>query len=130
MPVRDRVGGAGFHAIAAEDTSIVVNVINLGVTLRAGDALFGGVLGGFYINTVRRASCRAQEAGYTLLQTIFIALQDVHPAEAFLELRSLERSRAVGIVLHDGGLEHLLEGDAHTLSDGADVLDDGHSSLV
>src|SRR5712692_383183 len=34
VPVRDGIRGASLHAVSAKDTSIVVDVIDLGVTLR------------------------------------------------------------------------------------------------
>src|SRR5208283_2317756 len=52
VAVRNRVGGAGFHAIAAEDAAVVIDVVNLGVTLGAADPLLGGVLGRLDVNAV------------------------------------------------------------------------------
>ena len=52
MTVRNGVGGAGLHAVAAEDTAVVVDVIDLGVSLAAADALLIGVFRGFYVNAI------------------------------------------------------------------------------
>src|SRR5271166_1384437 len=81
VPVRNRVSGTRFHAVAAEDAAVVIDVVNLGVTLGATHALLGGVLSGFDVNTVRRTSGCAKEAGNALLQSVLISLQHVHAAE-------------------------------------------------
>src|SRR3954468_2078723 len=52
VPVRNRIGGAGLHTVSAKDAAVVIYVIDLGVTLGAGDALLGRVLSSFYVNTV------------------------------------------------------------------------------
>src|SRR5215471_1592680 len=63
VAVRDGIGGTGFHAVAAEDAAVVVDVIDLGVTLGAADAVLFRVLRCFDVNAVGRARCRAQKAG-------------------------------------------------------------------
>src|SRR6266576_3561216 len=55
VAVGDGIGGAGLDTIAAEDAAVVVDIVDLGVTLGTGDALFRGVLGGFDVDAVRRA---------------------------------------------------------------------------
>jgi hypothetical protein len=52
MAVRDRVGGARFHAVTAEYAAIVIDIVHFGVTLAAGNSRGCGVLGRFDINTV------------------------------------------------------------------------------
>jgi hypothetical protein len=84
--------------------------------------MLSGVLGCFDINAIRWTRGGAQEAGYAFFQAIFVALEDVESAEAFLEDRALQWSRAIGIVFHDGWLEHLPEGDAHSFGDSSYVL--------
>src|SRR5262249_32767249 len=106
VAVRDGVRRAGLDAISTEDTSIIVDVINLGVALSAAHAMVSGALRRFDIYAIGGAGCRAQEAGYTLLQAILIALQDMDAAIPLLKFCSSQRTRPVGIVLHDGGLEH------------------------
>src|SRR5258708_1483959 len=59
MAVGDGVCRAGFDAVAAENATVVVDVVNFGVTLGAADAVFFGVLGGFNVNAIRRTSRRA-----------------------------------------------------------------------
>ena len=79
-------GGAGFHAIAAENAAVVVDVIDLGVALAAADAHLIGVFGGFDIDAVGRAGRRAQETGDALLQAVLVALQHVDAAIALLQV--------------------------------------------
>ena len=106
VSVSDGVGGAGFDAIAAENAAGIVDVVDLGVAVGVGDAIFGGVFGGFDVNAVGGAGSGAEEAGDALLETVFVALQDVDAAVARLEVHGLVR-----IVLRGGLLEHGDEGD-------------------
>src|SRR4051812_37706813 len=55
VAVRDGVGGAGLHAVAAKNTPVVIDIVDLGVALTARDAHFVRVLGSFYVNTIGRA---------------------------------------------------------------------------
>ena len=84
VAVGDRVGGAGFDAITAEDTARVVDVVGLGVTFASGNALRFGIFGCLNEDAVRRTGRGAEEASDTLLQPIFVALQDVDSAIARL----------------------------------------------
>src|ERR1700681_4768676 len=43
VAMSDGIGGAGFHAITAEDAAVVIDAVNAGVTLTARDAKPGGV---------------------------------------------------------------------------------------
>jgi hypothetical protein len=126
MPVSDGVGRACFNTVAAEDATVVVDVVDLGVALGGGDALLFGILCSFDINAVRGAGSGAEEAGNTLFEAIFIALQLVLAAETLLKLRSAHGTFAVGIVLDFGRLEDLLQRDAHSLGNGCGVADDRH----
>jgi hypothetical protein len=126
MPMRNRVGRTSLHAIPAKDTSIVIDVVDLGVAFGAAHAVFGGVVGGFDVDAVRRAVGGAEETGYALFQAVFVALEDVGAAEAGFEPCSLERTFAVGIIFYRRGLEHLHEGDAHAFGDGGDIFQDRH----
>ena len=127
VSVRDRIRGTSLDAVSAEDTSIVVDLIDLGVALRSAHPMLGGVLRRLDINAVRGTGRRAQETGYALFQSVLIALQDVHAAKTLLEFGAPERPRPIGIVLDLRGLEHLHEGDAHTLGDGRNVFQDRHT---
>jgi len=124
------VGGAGLDTVAAEDASVVVDVVDLGVALCGGDARLFGVLCGLNVDAVRGAGGCAKKASHTLLQAVFVALQLVLAAEALLKLRSTHRTFAVGIVLDFGRLEGLLQSDAHSLGDSCGVADDRHTLSI
>ena len=128
--MRDRIGGTGFHAISAKNTAVVVNVVNLGIALGAADALFRGVLVRLDIDAVGWTIGGAQKAGYTLLQAILVALQDVDAAIPLLHLCPSQRAGTVGIVLHNRGLEHLPKSDAHAFGNCGYVFQDRHTFLV
>src|SRR5437868_11532931 len=115
--MRDGVRRAGLHAITAEDATVVVDVVNLRVTLGGRDALLFRILGRLNIDTVRRTCRSAQETRNALLQTVLIALQLMLAPEALLQMRTAHRPRPVGIVLDFRRLEHLAEGHAHSPGD-------------
>ena len=52
VPVGDRIGRASLDAVSAEYTSIVVDVINLGVAFRSAHPLLGRVLRRLDVNAV------------------------------------------------------------------------------
>jgi hypothetical protein len=130
MAVGDGIGGTSLDAVSAENTAVVVDVVNLGVALSSAHSMLGRILRRLDVNAVRGAGRGAQKTGYALFQSVLIALQDVHAAETLLKLGASERSRSIGIVLYLRGLEHLHKGDAHALGDGGNVLQDWHTSLV
>jgi hypothetical protein len=117
MAVGDGVSGAGFNAIAAEDAAVVVDVIDLGVAFGATDAVLFGVFGRLNVNAVRGASGRTQETGHALLQAVFIALQLMQSAKAFLKNRALIGQFFIGIILNNGGRKHLPQGYGHSFGD-------------
>ena len=88
VPVSDGVGRARLHAISAKNAAVVVNVVNLGVTLGAAYSMLGRILRCLDVNAVRRTIRRAKEASHTLFQPIFVALQNMHAAKALLEFRA------------------------------------------
>jgi len=55
VSVGNGVGGTGFHAVAAENTSVIVDVVDLGVALGAADAGSFGVVARLDVNAVRGA---------------------------------------------------------------------------
>ncbi len=126
MAVGNGVGRTSLDTVAAENAAVVVDVVDLGVTFRAGDAILFGVLGGLDVNAVGRASGGAEEAGYALFEAVLIALKDMETTEALLKNGALERSGTIWIVLNNGGLEHLAKSDAHAFGDSGDVIDDSH----
>src|SRR5580698_156186 len=130
VAVGDGVGGAGFDAIATEDAAVVIDVVGFGVAFAGGDALFGGVLGGFNKDAVGGTGGGAEEAGDAFLESIFVALEDVGAAEALLQDGSASGAFAVGVIFDLGGLEDFPEGDAHALGDGRRVARDGHGTSI
>ena len=107
MAMRNRIGGTGLHTIPTKYTSIIVDVVDAGVAFGARNPGLSGVFRGFYVDAVRGAGGGTEETGYTLFQPVFVALQDVHAAKAFLKLCAFQRAGTVGIVLNDGRLKHL-----------------------
>jgi len=112
MAVRNRVGGTGFYTVAAKDTAVVVDVIDIRIALAAAEAGFRSILCGFDVDAIGWAGRRAQKAGDALFQAVFIALQNMGAAITLFEAR-----RPVRILLGDSGLQHLLESDAHAFGD-------------
>src|SRR3954453_15040737 len=109
--MRDRIGWASLYAETAEDTAIVVDVVNRRITLAAADAMLRSVLRRFDINTVRWAGCGAKKTGDALFQAILVTLQHVSAAKTLFYSRW-----PVRIFFRDRRLKHLLECDAHTFS--------------
>src|SRR5262245_58691903 len=130
MTVSDGIRRASLNAISAENAAVVINVIDLRVTLGTADAILSCILGGFDIDAIRRAIRRTQEAGNAFLKPVLIALAHINAAKALLEFGAPERPRPIGIVLDNRRLEHLPEGDAHALGDGGDVLKEWHTTPV
>jgi hypothetical protein len=126
----DGIGRAGLDTIAAEDAAVVVDVIDLRVTLGAGDALLFGVLRGLDVDAVRGAGSGAEKTGDTLFEAVFVALELVLTAEALLKLGSAHGTFAVGVVLDFGRLEDLHQRDAHSFGNGCGVADDRHALSI
>ncbi len=130
MAVGDGIGGAGLDAVAAEDAAVVVDIVDLGVALGAGDARLFSVLCGFDVDAVGGAGGSAEEAGDTLLEAVLVALELVLSTEALLKYGSAHWTFAVGIVLDFGRLEGLLQRDAHSFGNGCCVADDRHALSI
>ena len=96
VPVRNGICRAGFDTVSTEDTAVVVDVVDLGIAFGAAHSLLFGVLRSFDINAIGGAGRSTQEAGYALLQTVLVTLQDMDSTKAFLELSSFKWARAVG----------------------------------
>src|SRR5690349_8469751 len=118
----DSIGGTGFHAISAEDTAVIVYVVNLGIALGTAYPVLCRVLCSLNVDTVGRAIGGTKKTGDALLQPIFISLQDMDPAIPLLHLGPPQGSGPVGIVFDHRRLEHLPEGNAHSLGDRGDVF--------
>jgi len=130
VSMSNSVGGTGFDAVATEDASVVVDVVDLGITLGPTDPVLRSVLGSLDIDAIRGARGGAQKTCHAFFEAVFVALQHVHTAIALLEHGALQGTGPVGIVLDNRGLEHLPEGDAHAFGDRGDVLKDLHTFLV
>lgn len=115
VSVSDGVGGAGFHAIAAKDAAGVVDVIDTGKSFGAGDALGCGVFLGFDIDAAGGTSRGAEEASDALLETVFVALENMNAAVAGLEVHGL-----VGVVFGRGLAPQIAKGDAEPFCQGRD----------
>ncbi|MCU1293765.1 MAG: hypothetical protein JWP08_2615 [Bryobacterales bacterium] len=110
MPVSDRVSRTGLHAIPAEDTAVVINVVNLGVTFRTAVSLLSRVLRRLNINAVGRTCSRTKKTGNTFFETVLITLKNVRSPES-----RLYPSRSVRVRFRNSRLEEFLERDAHSL---------------
>ena len=130
VTVGDGVGGTGLHAVAAEDATVVIDIVGFRVALARGDALLGGVVCGFNKNAIGWTGSGAEEAGDAFFQSVFVALQLMGATESRLEDGATKRTGAVGVVFHLRGLEHLPEGDAHAFGDGGRIANDRHSDSI
>src|SRR5947208_2770274 len=129
MSERDCIRGTRLDTISAKNAAVIVNVVNLGVALCAAHPVLSRVLRRLDINAIRRASCRAKKTSHALLQSIFVALQDVNAAISFLKFCSLQRPGPVRVILHHRWSKHLPESDAHALSNSSDVFQDRHTLI-
>jgi hypothetical protein len=91
MSVSDGVCRARFDAVAAENTSRIIDVVSLCEPFACGDALSGGILGCLNVDAICRACRSAEKTGYALFQTLFIAMKNMNPAIARLKMHGLFR---------------------------------------
>jgi len=128
VTVSDRVGRTRFHAVAAKNTSRIIDVVNLGVALTRRYPVCFRVFRGFNVNAIRRARRGAKKTPNAFLQAAFIAVKDVNAAIARLEMHRLIR-----IILGDRLPEHITEGDTEPLRERRECLsnfaDDGRHRL-
>lgn len=110
MSVRNRIRGARFNAIPAENAARIINVVNAGVAFACGDSAGIGIFGGFNVDAIRRTSGGAEKASNAFLQPRFVAVQNVNSAIARLKMHRFE-----GIILGDRFTKHITEGDAESL---------------
>src|SRR5580692_3653628 len=124
MAVGNRVCGAGFYAVAAEDAAGVVNVVDLCVAFPCGDAIGRGIFSRLDVNTVRWARGGAKKAADALFVAVLVALKYVYTPVA-----RLDAGRDVGEAFGRGLAEHGAQRHAEALvkrNEGfADFLDDG-----
>src|SRR5437773_10079579 len=110
MTVRDGIGRARFHAIAAENTARIIDVVHAGVALARGNPVRIHIFSGFDINAIRWAGRRIEKAANTLLQAIFVAVEDVDSAVTRLKMH-----RFIRIVFSNCLTKHISEGYAEAL---------------
>ncbi len=110
VTVGDCIGRTRLHAIAAKNTSGVVDVVNLGVAVAGRNAVGFGVFSGFDINTICRTGRRAQEASHAFFKAVFVPLQNVNSAITRLNAR-----RDIGIRFRCGLPKHGAQGHAEAL---------------
>jgi hypothetical protein len=111
VAVGNRVRGAGFDAIPAENAARIINVVNAGVAFPRGNSAGIGIFGSFNVDAIRRASRGAEKASNALLEPRFVAMQYVNPAIARLKMHRFE-----GIILRDRFTKHIPEGHAESLN--------------
>src|SRR5882762_7407779 len=117
VAMRDRVRGAGLHAIPAENTPRIINIVYAGVTLTCRNTIGIRIFRGFDVNAIRRAGRGAQKTPYALFQTAFIAMQHVNSPIARLKM-----DRLVRIILGNGLPKHIPERHAEPLRERAERL--------
>ncbi len=127
VPVRDRVGRTRLYAVPTKDTSVVIDVVNLGIAFSATYAEFGGVVGSLDVDAIRGTIGGTQKASHAFFQSVFVALQHMSAAKTAFDASSSKRTLAVGIIFYRRRLEHLHKGDAHPLGDCGDVFQNRHS---
>ena len=74
VAVSDRVGGAGFYAVTAENAARIIDVVHLRIALARGNAIRGSIFSGFDVNTVRRTGCGAQKTADALFVAVLVTL--------------------------------------------------------
>ncbi len=104
MSMRYRIRGTRLYAIPAKDTPRIIDVVDLRISLARRDPALFRVLRRFNVNAIRWAGRRAQKTSHTLLEVIFVAMQNVNPAISWLEIHGLVR-----IILRHRLPEHVFE---------------------
>ena len=129
MTVRDGIGRAGLHTIAAKNTARIIDVVDASVTLTGGNPLRVGVFRGLDVDTTRGAGCRAQETADALFQTAFIPMENVDSAVTRLEMNGF-----FGIIFRDGFPHHVAESHAKAFYERderfASFSDDGRHQIA
>ena len=113
MTVRDGIGWASLHAITAEDTPGIIDIVNACVALSGGDSLDIRIFGGLDVDATRGTGGGAQKAADAFLQTIFVPMKDVNPTIASLKMNGF-----FGIIFGDGFSQHVAKRHAKTLDQG------------
>ncbi len=119
VTVRDGIGRAGFHAIAAENAPRIINVVCGSITLASGNPIRVRVFRRLDVNAIGGAGRGAQKTPDALLESVFVAMQYVNSAIARLEMH-----RFVWVVLRHGFPKNIPEGHAETLHQRLERLTD------
>ena len=119
MPVRNRIRGAGFHAVATENTTRIIDIVNAGVTFSRGDAAGVRIFRGFNVDTICGAGRGTEKASYALLEAGFVAVQHVNSAIARLKMHWLKR-----VIFRNRFTKHIPEGHAEALHQRAESFAD------
>lgn len=109
VAVRDGIGWASFHAVAAENATRIVNIVDARVTLPGGNAVRVLVFCRLDVDAVCGTRGRAKKTPHALLQAVFVAVQHVNATVARLEMDGFVR-----IILRNRLPEHIAEGYAKT----------------
>src|SRR3954451_21497387 len=107
---RDRVEGARDLAVAAEDATAEVDLVDARVALAGRDAVLRCVLGRDDADAVGGARGGAEGTADALLEPVVVAPQAVAATEA-----RVDRPLVLGVLLRDRLLEDLLERDPEAL---------------
>jgi len=119
MTMSDRVGGAGLDAVSTKNAARIIDIVDGGVAFGGGDAIGFGIFGGLDIDAARGAGCGAKKTGDALLESIFIALQDVDAAIARLKMHGLVR-----VIFRRRLSPKIAKGDAEALGQRRDCVAD------
>lgn len=109
----DGVGRAGFDTVAAKNAARVIDVVNARISFAGGDSLSFCIFSGFDVNTSCGAGGGTEEAADALFQTIFVAVKNVDPAVARLEMDGL-----FWVIFRDRFPQHIAECHTETLDEG------------
>jgi len=108
--VRDRVGGAGFYAVATKNASRIVNIVNTSVALASRYSQVSGVFARFNIDAISWTGCCAKKTSYTFLEALFIPVKDMDTT-----ITRLEVDRLFWIIFSNGFAQHICKRHAETL---------------
>ena len=74
VAVSNRVGGTRLDAVAAENTSGIIDVVGLGVAFGRRDPICCGIFGGFDVDAICRARCCAQKTRYAFFESLLVTM--------------------------------------------------------
>lgn len=119
VTMSDCVSGAGFHAVAAEDTTRIINIVNFGITLTSRYAILFGIVASLDVNTICRTSGGAQKTSHAFFETVFVALENMDPA-----IPGLNTRRHIGVGFGGWFAEHGPQGHTESLIECAEGFAD------